>query len=130
MDLKSLLLVGLGSFVGGSLRYVSVFWIDRKADGDFPLSVLLVNALGSLLIGFLAPMYSKFGWNHGHAAPLMLSVGVLGGYTTFSTFSLHTLQLLQAGSFGLAAANAVLSFAVCLASVYLGLKLGQTVWGL
>ncbi|MBK1876359.1 fluoride efflux transporter CrcB [Pelagicoccus mobilis] len=129
MELKSILYVGLGSFVGGSLRYATIWWIDKKASGDFPLSVLAANVVGSFLIGLLLPMYSKFGWGRDAAVPLFLSVGMLGGYTTFSTFSLQTLRLLQSSHYALAGLNAAASFVACLLAVFCGWKLGQAIWG-
>ena len=128
MDFRSLLFVGLGSFVGGVLRFVSVFWIDRKEVGDFPLGVLLVNAFGSFAIGLALPLYERMGWGRDDAAPLLISVGLLGGFTTFSTFSLQTLRLLQSGHLGLAGLNALGSVVACLLSVYLGWKLGEFFW--
>lgn len=128
MDLKSILYVGLGSFVGGSLRYATIWFVDKKSSGDFPLSVLVVNVLGSFLIGMLLPMYSKFGWGRDAALPLFLSVGLLGGYTTFSTFSLQTLRLLQSSHYALAGLNALASFVACMIAVFCGLKLGQAIW--
>ncbi|EDY80642.1 crcB protein [Verrucomicrobiia bacterium DG1235] len=129
MDLKAILLVGLGSFVGGSIRYATIWWIDRKATGEFPWSVFAANVVGSLLIGLLLPLYSKFGWGRDDAVPLFLSVGLLGGYTTFSTFSLQTLRLLQSGHYVLASLNAAGSFAACLLAVFCGWKLGEAFWG-
>lgn len=128
MDLKSILIVGFGSFVGGSLRYATIWWVDKRAEGDFPWSVLVVNVVGSFLIGLLLPMYSKFGWGKDMAVPLFLSVGMLGGYTTFSTFSLQTLRLLQNSQYGLAGLNATASFLACLLAVFFGWKLGQAIW--
>lgn len=129
MDIRTLLIVGMGSFVGGCLRYVSIVWIDKKATGDFPLSVLAINAIGSLLIAFLLPLYSRYDWAPDSSLPLFLSVGLLGGYTTFSTFSLQTLRLMQNGQVGLAALNASASVAACLIAAYCGWKLGNLVWG-
>lgn len=129
MDFKAILFVGLGSAVGGSLRYLTVLWIDRKVSGDFPFSVLVANVVGSFMIGLLLPMYSKFGWGKEEAVPLFLSFGLLGGYTTFSTFSLQTLRLLQGGYYGLAGLNAAGSFCACLLAVFCGWKLGQVLWG-
>lgn len=128
MDLKSILFVGFGSFLGGCLRFATIWWIDRKVEGNFPLSVLVANFIGSFLIGVLLPWYTKLGWGREDAIPLFLSVGVLGGFTTFSTFSLQTLRLLQGSHFGLAALNAVGSFAACLLAVFCGWKLGQILW--
>ena len=126
--IKVALIVGLGSFVGGSLRYLSVVWIDRKADLDFPLAILLVNVLGSFLIGFMTPGLERFSWGGDTALPLFLSAGMMGGFTTFSTFSFQTLKLMQTGSWGLAALNAIASVLCCLVSVFAGLRLGQMVF--
>lgn len=123
--IKAALLVGLGSFVGGSLRYLSVVWIDRKADIDFPLAILLVNVTGSFLIGFMTPGLERFSWSGDASLPLFLSAGMMGGFTTFSTFSLQTLKLMQAGSWAMAGINAVASVLCCLVFVFAGLKLGQ-----
>lgn len=128
MDLRSLFFVGLGSLVGGCLRYICVYWIERKSEVLFPIGVLLVNAFGSFVIGFVVPWYARQGWGRDDAMPLLLSVGILGGFTTFSTFSLQTLRLLQLGHIGLASLNALASFVVCLLAVYLGWKLGEALW--
>lgn len=129
MDLRSLLYVGLGSAVGGMLRFAAIHWVDRKASGNFPLSVLAVNVLGSFAIGLLLPLYAKLGWDKTHMMPLMLSVGMLGGFTTFSTFSLQTLRLIQLGHWGMAGLNALVSVAACLLAVFAGWRLGEALWG-
>ncbi|MDQ8202017.1 fluoride efflux transporter CrcB [Pelagicoccus sp. SDUM812003] len=128
MDVRALLWVGIGSFMGGSLRYVSAWLIDHRMRSEFPWSTLFVNVVGSFLIGFLLPMYSKFGWSRDDALPLMISVGMMGGFTTFSTFSLQTLRLMQSGHLALAGLNAVGSVLSCLLSVYLGWRLGEVIW--
>lgn len=126
--IKAALLVGLGSFVGGSLRYLSVVWVDRKLEVDFPLAILLVNVAGSFLIGFMTPGLERYSWGGDAALPLFLSAGMMGGFTTFSTFSLQTLKLMQTGSWGLAAINAVASVLCCVLFVFVGLKLGQALF--
>lgn len=123
--IKTALIVGLGSFVGGSFRYLSVVLIDRKVEIDFPLATLLINVIGSFLIGFMTPGLERFSLSGDTAWPLFLSAGIMGGFTTFSTFSLQTLKLMQSGSWGLAALNALASVLCCLASVLAGMKLGQ-----
>ena len=126
--IKSALLVGLGSFVGGSLRYLSVVWIERKGTLDFPMAILFVNTLGSFLIGLASPGFERFSWGGDSVAPLLLSAGMMGGFTTFSTFSLQTLKLMQNGQWGLAALNAFASVACCLLSVWAGWRIGQWVF--
>lgn len=127
MDLRSILFVGLGSFFGGSLRYVLAWAIDRKLESSFPWSILLINGAGSFLIGLAAALFATLGWGKDDAFPLLLSVGMLGGFTTFSTFSLQTLKMLESGNWAQAALNVTLSVFVCLLSVFVGYKLGQTV---
>ena len=82
--LRSLLAVGCGCFVGGILRYLLTLLLPGAADGRFPWSTFAANALGCLLIGLLS------GWLSRTAAPdalrLFLTVGLCGGFTTFSTF--------------------------------------------
>ena len=126
--IKAALVVGLGGFVGGSLRYISVVWVNRKMEVDFPLAILLVNVAGSFAIGFMTPGFERFSWGGDTTLPLFLSVGLMGGFTTFSTFSLQTLRLMQSGSWGLAAINAVSSVLCCLVFVFVGFKLGQVLF--
>lgn len=93
--LRNILLVGAGSFVGGALRYaVSML---MKYSGGFPWATFTVNILGCLLIGLLWGIFSKYNGASQQLA-LLLSVGFCGGFTTFSTFSKESLQLLQAGN--------------------------------
>ena len=92
--LKDILLVGLGSCVGGVLRYL-VSLMVRWGGSGFPWATFAVNILGCLLIGLL------WGWGSRSLSPqlvLLLSVGLCGGFTTFSTFSKESLMLLQGGS--------------------------------
>lgn len=126
--IKAALVVGLGGFVGGSLRYISVVWVNRKMEVDFPLAILSVNVAGSFAIGFMTPGFERFSWGGDTTLPLFLSVGLMGGFTTFSTFSLQTLRLMQSGSWGLAAINAVASVLCCLVFVFVGFKLGQVLF--
>ena len=111
--LRNILLVGAGSFVGGGIRYV--FSILMKYSGGFPWATFTVNLLGCLLIGLLWGVFSKYN-DASHQLMLLLCVGFCGGFTTFSTFSKESLQLLQAGNW------ACLSLYVA-GSVILGLLL-------
>lgn len=117
----NLICVGAGGAIGALLRFGMAGWVNRLAAGPFPWGTLSVNAVGSLLIGFLA------GWFESAAVPqearLFLTVGVLGGFTTFSAFSLENFQLLRSGQPGLFALNSVVSvgFGVGLAAAGYGL---------
>lgn len=130
MDLlRSALIVGLGSFFGGGLRFLTAALIDRRAQGAFPLGILIVNVSGSFAIGFAASAFLRLGLGKDSAAPLFLSVGLLGGYTTFSTFSMQTLRLLEGGHIGLAFANVAGSALGCVAAAYVGMRIGQAAFG-
>ncbi len=123
------MLTYLWIMLGGALGSGARFWAaeligDRFAD-PFPLGILFVNVSGSFLIGFLAAFAEP-------GSPLLLGprarqfllIGVLGGYTTFSTFSLQTLELARAGDWWRAGWNSLLSLAFCLVAVWLGRTLG------
>ncbi len=80
-----MIIVGAGSFVGGSLRYIVSKLLQQYAAGVFPLGTLAVNVIGCLLIGLL----SGLNWSGGIMSPatkLLLTTGLCGGFTTFSTF--------------------------------------------
>ena len=126
--IKAAIIVGLGSFLGGGLRYLVALFCDKRWGGDFPVGVLAVNVAGSFVIGFLAPLFQKYQLPGDSALPLFLSVGFLGGFTTFSSFSLQTMRLIEGEQMGLALANAAVSLIGCLVSVFLGLKLGGLIF--
>lgn len=96
----SLGIVALGGAVGSALRYGMVQCIARFAPQHFPFGTLAVNVLGSLLIGLLM---ARVAVQQSEPLRLLLVVGVLGGFTTFSAFAWDALQLLQRGQFALAA---------------------------
>lgn len=118
--LAALVAVATGGAVGSVLRYAFTLSFQNLAKG-FPLGTLVVNVLGSFVITFVGAATAADGRN---ALPevwrLAILVGVCGGYTTFSSFSLQTLDLLRAGFVGRAAANVLLSVALCLGAAALG----------
>ncbi len=119
---KSILMVGLGGFAGSVLRYlISLIMLPTLPPGGIPWHTLLVNVLGSLLIGWLLAMQVEGHWHS------LAVVGFCGGFTTFSTFSLELLRLLQNGSYGTSLTYLLLSLGFTLgaaaAGFYLGLKL-------
>ncbi|MEN2982224.1 MAG: fluoride efflux transporter CrcB [Thermus sp.] len=116
------LLVALGGALGSLLRYGLGAWVQGLTGPGFPYSTLLVNALGSFLIGVVVRL-SLEGALSGEAR-LFLAVGLLGGFTTFSTFSYETLALLQEGEVVQALFYVGASLALGLFLVLLGYRLG------
>lgn len=97
-------LVGLGGFVGSALRFLASGWVHRFSGSQLPWGTLVVNVLGSLMLGFLAGM-ADLRQVLGPGQRVFLMIGVLGGFTTFSTFALETVSLAQGGQSGRALAN-------------------------
>ncbi len=111
--------------VGGALGSVARFWfsglIAQRFGETFPLGTLVVNVSGSFLIGLFATLTSPEGrWLVASGVRTFFMIGVCGGYTTFSSFSLQTLNLAQDGEWLYAGLNAVLSLVLCLVAVWLG----------
>ncbi len=111
--------------VGGALGSVARFWCSglaaRHFGETFPWGTLLVNGLGSFAIGFFASLTAPEGrWLVPSRFREFFMIGICGGYTTFSSFSIQTLNLAEDGEWFRAGANVVLSVALCLAAVWLG----------
>jgi fluoride exporter len=119
--LKLYLWVMLGSALGGGARYwCSGFAADRFGD-TFPWGTLIVNVVGSFVIGFFATLTGPDGRLLVRTeARQFVMVGLCGGYTTFSSFSLQTLNLIRDSDMGRAGANIALSVLLCLLAVWLG----------
>lgn len=112
--------MGIGGAVGSALRYV--VWRLLSSSGGFPWATLLVNVAGSFLLGFLAGLYA------GRVSPtirLAVFFGLLGGFTTFSTFTSETVVLARTGSAALAFGNVAMSIVVGLAVALIGVLLGE-----
>jgi CrcB protein len=115
--------------VGGALGSVARFWfsglVARQFGETFPWGTLLVNISGSLVIGFLAALTEPEGrWFMSPAMRQFFMIGVCGGYTTFSSFSLQTLNLLREREWLYAGGNILLSVVLCMVAVWLGYVLG------
>ena len=122
------LAVGLGSALGGMGRFWIAGVIGQRYGDSFPWGTILVNVTGSFAIGVLAALTSTEGRLHPKLNPLaaqFFMVGICGGYTTFSSFSLQTLKLIQTGSVSQASANIALSVIACLVAVWAGYAVGQ-----
>lgn len=118
--------VGLGGFAGAVCRY----WmsgLDLGARSGFPLPTLLINLIGSFVIGFLAEGAQRNHWNP--YMVLFFKVGVCGGFTTFSTFALESADLLAGHQGLLAAAYMGASLVLCVGGVFLGKLVSGLVFG-
>lgn len=118
--MKDMILVVIGGAVGTLFRYLVTGVGFRTEEGAFPFGTLVVNVTGSLIIGFLWGFFEKF--DVSSSAKMMLFVGVLGGYTTFSAFGLESLALAKGGDLRTAFTYIVATNLLGLASVFAGFK--------
>lgn len=114
------LFVAMGGAFGASMRYLIVQISTNLLGKGFPFGTLVVNVLGSFLLGIL---YSFMQQDNGENAGLraLIGIGLLGAFTTFSTFSLDTVLLIQHGEIIKASLNVFFNVTVCLISVWLAL---------
>jgi CrcB protein len=120
--------IAIGSALGGVARYWCSGVVARLIGETFPWGTLLVNVLGSFAIGFVAALTAPDGRMFvGSTARLAMTAGFLGGYTTFSSFSIQTLSLINDGEFLYAGANIALSVALCLLAVWAGSALAGSI---
>ncbi len=123
----NLLLVALGGAIGSAARYLVGVFIGNHFGPDFPWGTFIVNVSGSFLIGVVVAFVGG-GILPAEARPF-LAVGVLGGYTTFSTYSHETLQLVQDGELGAVALNSLGQVVAGLVAVYLGVVIARALGG-
>ena len=126
--MERFLLICLGGAIGTGLRYVTAILALRWLGGDFPYGTLMVNVIGSFLIGLIQQV--------GLTSPLIpdttrlfLTVGIMGGLTTYSSFSYETLRLAQLGAWGQAWLNILLTTVLCLTVCVLGIAAGRALVG-
>lgn len=126
--LKTVLWVGLGGFVGANLRYAVGSWVDAHwYAAGFPLGTFIVNVSGAFVLGFLATLLSEVILSDPHMR-LFLTVGLLGAYTTFSTFSFESVKLLEEGNRLQALANMAGSVTVGVVAAWLGIVLARALY--
>lgn len=114
--MKTLLLIGSGSFIGGVLRYLLSQFIQIKADSSFPIGTLGVNIIGCFFIGLIVGYIDKE--NLGVEWRYLLITGLLGGFTTFSAFSMESIHLLRDGQIGYALSYIALSIVLGLTATF------------
>jgi CrcB protein len=119
---QNLLQVAAGGAMGASLRYLTNVGVMRWIGPGFPYATVIVNVVGSFLMGVLVVVLARKGGTQ--YAPLLMT-GVLGGFTTFSAFSLDTLTLWERGQHGLAAVYVGMSVILSLAAIVAGLAVAR-----
>jgi len=123
----NVLLVAIGAAVGGVARYLIGGWLASLLGPDFPWGTVFVNVTGSFVIGVVLVLVQGGALPAG-ARPFV-AVGILGGYTTFSTYSYETLELIADGNYGVAVINVFVQLVLGLIGVYLGVVLGRLIGG-
>lgn len=123
---QTLAMVGIGGAAGAMLRFLAGVGILRLVGHTpFPLAILTVNIVGSFLMGMFVVLAAQRGLTH--LSPLVMT-GFLGGFTTFSAFSLETVTLFERGAHGQAAAYVALSVVLSVGGLALGVLAARMVW--
>jgi CrcB protein len=124
----NIILVGIGGFVGSILRYVISGYAQHWAQSaEFPYGTLVANVVGCLIIGFCSHLAETRGVFDVEAR-VFVFVGILGGFTTFSTFGNETLNLLRGGELFAALANIAAHLVFGLGAVWMGRLLAHLIW--
>ncbi|WP_197916627.1 fluoride efflux transporter CrcB [Thiosulfatihalobacter marinus] len=123
--LQSLIYVAFGGAVGASLRFVVGLGVVRLLGTGFPLAIITVNVIGSFLMGAFVVAAAHRGLTH--YSPLVMT-GLLGGFTTFSAFSLETVTLIERGQITAAAVYVMVSVVGSVAALAAGLMMARAVY--
>ena len=123
--MSAVILIAVGSALGGVARYGTGIFAASQFGAAFPWGTLIVNIVGSFIIGLATAATGPDGpWPLQPDYRLFITVGFCGGFTTFSAFSMQTLDLMQSGQWGAAALNTVGSVVLCLIAVWAGFAAG------
>ncbi len=126
--MERLILICLGGALGTGLRYLASGLAARWLGADFPYGTLIVNVVGSFLIGLIQEIGTASLLIQ-DTTRLFLTVGIMGGLTTYSSFSYETIRLAQMGAWGQAWVNVLVTTALCLSVCFLGIAAGRLVVG-
>lgn len=119
MNLNKILIVGLGGFLGTVLRYAVTVSCTKKFGNSFPYGTLIVNVAGGLIMGFIMQAGTS-AFNLSPNAKIFLTTGIMGGLTTFSTFSFETVSFFSEGNVIMGSLNAGLNLFLALFAVSVG----------
>ncbi|MGX1349437.1 CrcB protein [Bradyrhizobium elkanii] len=122
MNVRLLAAVAIGGSLGSVARYLMAIGAGRLVGTEFPWGTLVINIVGSFLIGVLAEAFA-LSWNASQVTRVFLTVGICGGFTTFSTFSLDAIVLMQRGELWAAGAYIAASVALSILALFGGLLL-------
>lgn len=121
-----LLIVGIGGFIGADARYLVGEWAQRKWGPNFPYGTFIINVSGSFILGLFFTLLLRFNWNPQWR--LLIAVGFVGAYTTFSTFEWETLQLIAEGArYKAAVVNLLGSVVVGFFAAWLGVVVARLI---
>jgi len=120
--METVIAVFLGGGLGAAARHYLNTWIMNLWHHDFPLGILLINIFGSFLMGALVGLFANV-WDTPQSARAFMVVGVLGGFTTFSSFSLDTMTLVERGEYIQAVVYILASVGISLAALMFGMWL-------
>lgn len=126
--MERFLLICLGGAVGTGLRYLTSGVAARWLGADFPYGTFLVNIAGSFLIGIIQEVGTT-SLLISDTTRLFLAVGIMGGMTTYSSFSYETVRLAQSGAWAQAWLNVLVTTAICLGLCFLGIAVGKLIVG-
>lgn len=120
----NIVLVFAGGGIGATMRYWMDGAVQRWAGSTFPYGTFVVNSLGCFMIGFLmTSLEERFLGNP--SMRIFLAIGILGGFTTFSTFSYETAEMMRSAEYFYAAVNVSITVFTCLAATYVGTVIGK-----
>ena len=121
-----ILWVGLGGFLGANARYLLAGWAARHFGTDFPYGTFVINITGSFILGFFLAFIEIRPWVH-PSARLLFSIGFVGAYTTFSTFTYESMVLIQRGELLMGGIYVTGSVLAGLFAVFAGIALGRAI---
>lgn len=119
---RTIILVGIGGFLGSVCRYLIATFFMKTFSSPFPYGTFIVNILGCLLIGVFFGLSKNYNWFN-PALAILLTTGFCGGFTTFSSFAYENLNLLQTGNYLAFAIYSIISFTLGLLATFSGLTL-------